>query len=335
MRVLRIDAQRGARLAVLAQGAQGAHDQPAGQPAPPPGPPHRDRVENASPESEAGVVLRMDRHEHVAGDLITVPGHLPQLGDQVRLAEEALVCLLSLVDLAPVVAEGLHVGLPDRAPVLGEHGPHLEPLGHRQRGDGLEVRSHHVEEVAGGLVALADHDPLELEVAVPQPHAEPIGRARRSPAGLLAQAALPVAQQRPLDAPTAKSRVEDDSRLIGHAAVVADLTFDPGVAGDLPVELDDEAVLEGDRAAEVRVEVVHPLAGDELPDPDRQAPGVVGRDHPVVVHRPAVAANPQPTDRGEAQGLDGVAVGSDHGFSPPRRRLARACESRRHRRPAS
>src|SRR3990172_5274947 len=66
---------------------------------------------------ELGVGLSVDAVEHLADNLVAVPGDDPKRPVVGRIGTEARECLFRAVDGAPVVAEGLYLEFPDGAQV--------------------------------------------------------------------------------------------------------------------------------------------------------------------------------------------------------------------------
>src|SRR5688500_1989879 len=114
LRVVAVDAQPRARHAALAKQPQRPHDERPRQAAAPPRTPGEDRVEPAALQPERFVLSGEDAVDDAASDLVPVPGDQPQRRIPLGRLEEAAHGRLRFVRPAPMVAESLAVGSPDR-----------------------------------------------------------------------------------------------------------------------------------------------------------------------------------------------------------------------------
>jgi len=194
-------------------------------------------------EPQGGVLIFVHGHQHVARDLGARPGHLPQVGPLGALTKEALEGGLARVGRAPVIAERLHVGLPDHPPVLGCDGAHLKPG--RQCGQGLDLvrdGAREQEEMALGPEACLFEGGAGPRFAIRAPGREPAGPVGGVTGGQLATASERPSQERQGHHVLVQARCERQCHLEfeGPAGVVAPL--DPHVGHRLIPPLDQHEV---------------------------------------------------------------------------------------------
>ena len=93
--------------------------------------PDRDVVEPAALDPEQLVLLGVDPVHDRPRDLVAVPRDAPQRGVGLRVLEARPEVALVRLAMAPVVAEGLVVGVEDRPVLVRRDRPQLEPDGQR------------------------------------------------------------------------------------------------------------------------------------------------------------------------------------------------------------
>ena len=152
-RVLRIDPEHRVVHARRAQSAQGLRGQRSSEATAPPRASHADALQPAALDAEVPVLLGPDPRLHDARDLVAVPRDRPQpgveLSPRVHRGEE----VVALLAMAPVVLEGLGLGIEDRPVLVRGDRPQLEAVRERRIGDVIQVGDAHEEEVADGLEA--------------------------------------------------------------------------------------------------------------------------------------------------------------------------------------
>ncbi len=95
----------------------------------------------------------MDEIQDHPGYLISVPGHLPQVGIEDRLLQPLLIFFVTPFTGAPVILEGLRSGLEDGSRVFRSSRADLQTLGQGEVGNILQIRPHHLKRVTYWLVA--------------------------------------------------------------------------------------------------------------------------------------------------------------------------------------
>ena len=118
--------------------------------------PDRHVIEPSAADPEALVVEAVDRVQHGSDDLVAVPGHAPQPDVAVRVVEPGHAFALRRLAVAPVVAEGLVVGLEDGRDLVLGHRPELEAVGQRRLGQVAGDVATHLEAEADGREALGE-----------------------------------------------------------------------------------------------------------------------------------------------------------------------------------
>ena len=122
--------------------------------------------------AELRVLRGVDERLHLAGDALVVPGDLPERRVGVREREEPLVVRLGRLDISPVVAERLDLGLPDRAQILVAYRADLEAVGERMVGEIVDRGPHHLGGVGDRLVAGGADERGRGDVAIVVPGLE-------------------------------------------------------------------------------------------------------------------------------------------------------------------
>ena len=135
-------------------------------------------VEPTALDAQSLVLLRPDPVLDDACDLVAVPGDDPQARVELRGLIGSPEVSIGHLAMAPVIAEGLVLGLEDRAPLVLGDGTDLEALRHGDVRDLVEAGPEHQEEVADRLEPsrLEERAMAGLRVLAEGPHAD--GRAR-------------------------------------------------------------------------------------------------------------------------------------------------------------
>ena len=143
----------------------------------------RDVVEPAALDPELLVLLGVDPVHDRSGDLVAVPGHAPQRRVGLRVLEARPEVAVVRLAMAPVVAEGLVVGVEDRPVLVRRDRTQLEPG--RQRA---------VRKLAGDEPPHLEPEPDRDEALVAQQRlVRPLDVERPRPEGPLAGARIAAA----------------------------------------------------------------------------------------------------------------------------------------------
>ena len=126
-RVRRVDAQPGLLHPVVPEDRERGRAQRLGDALATPLTADRDVVEPAALDPELLVLLGVDPVHDRAGDLVAVPGHAPQRRVGLRVLEARPEVAVVRLAMAPVVAEGLVVGVEDRPVLVRRDRTQLEP----------------------------------------------------------------------------------------------------------------------------------------------------------------------------------------------------------------
>ena len=181
------------------------------------------------------------RREHDPGDLVTGPGDPPQARVEVRRAERPGEVGVGPLAVAPVVSEGIRLGVEDPPVVRRIDRPDLEPRREIERRDGLVEAPCHLGEVAHRLVAVAAKKGLGAVLTTEDPGME----VPRDVAGVAgrdnSEAVLLGVEQRLADAPPSERGIDLAVRVVG-VAVVADGPACPAIGDDAAIELGHDQV---------------------------------------------------------------------------------------------
>ena len=199
------------------------------------------------------LVLRgIDERLDLAGDAFVVPGDLPERRVRVGKREEPLVVRLGLLDESPVVAERLHVGLPDRADVLVTYGPDLETVRECMVGEIVDGRAHHLGGVRDRFVTGGAVQRRRSDVSIVVPDLEELF-ADVMLARDLTQPALVPREERRADPAASHVWIEEADVLVQMWSVGFLVPPDAAIRHGAAVHLRDDEVAVGIAPLEVLV----------------------------------------------------------------------------------
>src|SRR5439155_22469712 len=113
----------------VAEPGERGNDERAGESPSPPRSPNRHAVQPTAPNTKGGVLHPRDLDLNAASDLSAVPRDPPERRVEVRPGEDPDEVFLGGFAMAPAVAEGLVVGVEDRAMILRLDRVEVEAIG--------------------------------------------------------------------------------------------------------------------------------------------------------------------------------------------------------------